>query len=116
MERAAQIGARTARNISVLGVRVVGDLSTLGRIPAGPPETPADAGLAARLIPLEAAAQAVLGTLIACGVTGQTADSQQQRAMADRLVREVTAASLAAVLLKRGRERARRTLSLRASE
>jgi hypothetical protein len=47
-------------------------------------------------------------------VAGQTADAQQQRAMADRLVREVTAVSLAAVLVKRGRERAWRTLSLRA--
>ncbi len=103
-----------ARNIRALGVRVVGDLSTLGRPPAIPPETGARTGPAARLIPLEAAAQAVLGTLIACGVAGHTADAQQQRAMADRLVREVTAVSLAAVLVKRGRERARRTLSLRA--
>jgi hypothetical protein len=114
LERAAEIGAEMARNIQALGVRIVGDLSTLGRPPAGPPETGAGTGPAARLIPLEAATQAVLGTLIACGVAGQTAGAQQQRAMADRLVREVTAVSLAAVLVKRGRERARRTLSLRA--
>ena len=114
LERAAEIGAEMARNIRALGVRVVGDLSALGRMPAGSLETEARTGPAARLIPLEAAAQAVLGTLIACGVAGLTADAQQQRALADRLVCEVTAASLAAVLVKRGRERARRTLSLRA--
>ncbi len=114
LERAAEIGAEMARNIRALGVRVVGDLSTLGRPPASSPETGARTGPAARVIPLEAAAQAVLGTLIACGVAGQTADAQQQRAIAHRLVCEVTAASLAGVLVKRGRERARRTLSLRA--
>ena len=114
VERAAEIGAEMAQNIRALGVRIVGDLSALGRPPGGPPETGTDAAPAARLIPLEAATQAVLGTLIACGVAGQTADPQQQRAMADRLVREVTAASLAAVLVKRGRERAWRTLTLRA--
>ena len=51
---------------------------------------------------------------MACGVAGLTADAQQQRAIADRLVCEVTAGSLAAVLVRRGRERARRTFSLRA--
>ncbi len=121
LERAAEIGAQMARNIGALGVRVVGDLSALGSPSAGPSagpsaapaETRAASRPAARLIPLEAAAQAVLGALIACGVAGQTADAQQQRAMPDRLVREVNAVSLAAVLVKRGRERARRTLSLR---
>ena len=68
LERAAEIGAEMARNIRALGVRVVGDLSALGRMPAGSLETEARTGPAARLIPLEAAAQAVLGTLIACGV------------------------------------------------
>jgi hypothetical protein len=109
LKRAAEIGAEMARNISALGVRVVGDISALGRLPADLVETRADAGPAMPLMPTVAAAQAVLGALIACGVAGQ-AGAQNRRAVADRLVCEVDARSLAGVLVSRGRQRLRRTL------
>jgi hypothetical protein len=106
---AAEIGAEMARNISALGVRVVGDISALGRLPADLAETRAEAGSAMPLMPTVAAAQAVLGALIACGVAGK-AGAQNGRAVADRLVCEVDARSLAGVLVNRGRQRLRRTL------
>lgn len=108
LERAAEIGVEMARNISALGVRVVGDISALGRPSADlpetrEPETREDAGLAAPLIPAVAAAQAILGALIAGGVGGQTTEEA---------AREVAAKSLAWLLVKRGRQRAWRTLRL----
>jgi hypothetical protein len=111
LERAAEIGAEMADNIVALGVRVVGDISALGRVPADLAGA-TDAGSAVPLMPAEAAAQAVAGAFAAAGVTGQVATADNRRAVADRLVREVDAKSLAGVLVKRGRHRVRRTLHL----
>jgi hypothetical protein len=101
LKRAAEIGAETAWNISALGVRVVGDISVLGGLPADRPETGVPAGHAAPLIPAEAAAQAVLGAFIAGRVGGQTIEQATS---------EVTARSLAGLLVKRAGQRAWRTL------
>ncbi len=98
LKRAAEIGAEMDQNISALGVRVVGDISALGRVPVGLPEAGADAGSAAPLIPAEAAVQAILGAFISGGVGGQTAEE---------VLREVDAKSMTRVLVQRGRQRVR---------
>ncbi len=110
LERAAEIGAEMAENILALGVRVVGDISVLGRLPGGLPEPGAEPGPRMPLLPADAAAQAVLGAFIAGGVADQAAGSNMHGPVADRLVRDVDAKSLAGVLLRRVRERALRTL------
>ncbi len=106
LERAAEIGAGMARSISALGVRVIGDIFALGRVPPDLPQTAADAGPAGPagpLIPAQAAAQAVIGALIAGGAGGQTTEEATC---------EVAASRLAAELIRRGRQRARRNLRL----
>ncbi len=105
VERAAEIGAEMAANISALGVGVVGDISALGKVPADMPEAAADPGPAVPEVPAEAAAQTLVGAFTAAGVAGPAA-------VADRPVREVDAKHLAAVLVTRGRQRVRKTLCL----
>jgi hypothetical protein len=101
LERMAEMGGEIARNISALGVRVVGDISALGRPDL--PETAPDAPPPGYLIPAEAAAQAVIGAFLAGGAGGQTPEAATC---------EVTAARLVAELLRRGRQRAWRSLRL----
>jgi hypothetical protein len=100
-KRAAEIGAEMARNISSLGVRAVGDLSSLG---AEPPEAAPDSAPAVPMLPAEAAAQAILGAFHAGGVSGLKTTE---------LLREVDARSMTRVLAQRGRQRMQRTLHLR---
>ena len=114
LERAAEIGAEMADNILALGVRVVGDISALGKLPADPPQAEADAGFMKPLIPAEAAARAVAGAFSAGGVAGHTAEVGKRRAADDRPLREVDAKTLARVLAKRGRQRVRKAFQLRA--
>jgi hypothetical protein len=104
LQRAAEIGAEMADNISALGVDVVGDISALGKAPADLQKA-ADAGPERLQIPAEAAAQALIGAFTAAGVAGPAT-------MADRLVREVDAKHLAGVLVTRGKQRVRKTLRL----
>jgi hypothetical protein len=110
LDRMAEISAEMTGNIAALGVRVIGDLSAL-RSPAPPARQPeAEAGAGPDpVIPVEAAAQAVLGAILAGGIANQpvTAD---KRPVADRPVREVDARRLAGVLVRRGRQRMRRAL------
>jgi hypothetical protein len=61
------------------------------------------------VLPVEAAAQAVLGALLAAGIADQEA-AADSRAVADRPVRELDARRLAGVLVRRGRQRVRRAL------
>jgi hypothetical protein len=63
----------------------------------------------APLIPVEAAAQAILGAMLAGGIAGPAAGADK-RAVTDRPVREVDARRLAGVLVRRGRQRVRRAL------
>ena len=111
LERVAEISAEMTANIAALGVRVIGDLSAL-RSPA-PPARPAEAeagdGPAVPAVPVEAAAQAILGAILAGGIAGQAVETGR-RAVADRPVREVDARELAGVLVRRGRKRMRRAL------
>ena len=111
LERMAEISAEMTGKIAALGVRVVGDLSAL-RSPAPlgrPPEAEAGAGRADPVIPVEAAAQAILGAILAGGIANQPA-AADKRPVADRPVREVEARELASVLVRRGRKRMRRAL------
>jgi hypothetical protein len=110
LKRAAEIGAEMAASISALGVRIVGDISELGRAPTEPAEMGVDVPQAAPMIPAEAASAAVLGVIVASGVPDQLAAASKPRPVADRPVREVDAKGLVGVLVKRGRRRARRTL------
>jgi hypothetical protein len=151
LKRSAEIGAEMARNISALGVRIVGDISALGRLPAelaqaeadsGPatPLIPAQGGAsaisvqaavptmsaqsavpaisaqsavpmisaqAAPLVPAHAAVQAVVGAFVA----GRVANSPTEEA-----IRDVDAKTLARTLVKRGRQRMRRTLLLQRAD
>ncbi len=102
LERAAELSAEMVGNISALGVRIVGDISTLGQIPADL-KMAADAEPMAQMIPTEAAVQAILGALIAGGAGAQTVAE---------VLREVDAKSLTGVLVNRGRQRVRNKLHL----
>jgi hypothetical protein len=93
--RAAEISAEMAENISALGVNIVGDISALGRISADPPTT-ADPPPSGPVVPLEAAALAVLGAFMAGGAGGESVEET---------VRDVDTRSLAKVLVKRSRRR-----------
>jgi hypothetical protein len=96
LARAAEISAEMAVGIEALGVTIAGDISSLGKRPAEPPESVADP-----VLPVEAAARAVLGALLGGRVGGQTAEE---------MVRYLSTKSLAQVLAGRGRQRARRFL------
>jgi hypothetical protein len=100
LSRAAEISAEMAGNISALGVNIVGDISALGGIPADPPATAAPPS-AGPVVPLEAAALAVLGAFMAGGAGGQSPEET---------VRDVDSRSLAKVLVKRSRRRVIRAL------
>jgi hypothetical protein len=98
LARAAEISAEMAANIEALGVNIVGDLSSLGKLPGDEPD-PGAADGAAPMVPVEAAASATLGAFIAGGAGGQSAEE---------IVRDLDARSLARVLAGRCRQRVRR--------
>jgi hypothetical protein len=97
LARAADISAEMAATIEALGVNIVGDLSALGKRPAEQPES-----AAGQVLPVEAAAQAVLGALAGGRAGGQSAGEATG---------ELSTSSLAQVLAGRFRQRARRLLS-----
>jgi len=98
LARAAEISAEMARNIEALGVNIVGDISSLGKVPDEVTDPGADSG-PALTVPVEAAARATLGAFIAGGAGGQTAEE---------IVRDLDTRSLAKVLAIRCRQRIRR--------
>jgi hypothetical protein len=97
-----------AAGIEALGVNIVGDIASLGKLPAdepgqaagGPGPAAAD-GSAPLMVPVEAAVHATLGAFIAGGAGGQTAEE---------VVRDLDTRSLARVLADRCRRRVRRAL------
>jgi hypothetical protein len=97
LKRATEIGAEMAENIASLGVRVIGDLSSLGDLPD------TDAEPAPPMLPADAAVQAIVGAFRAGGVADAKA--------ADAL-RDVDARSMTRALARRGRQRMQRTLRL----
>ncbi len=96
LARAAETSAEMAENIIALGVNIVGDISTLGQSLADMSATEPDPSPAKPLIPVDAAALAVLGAFIAGGAGGQTTEET---------VRDVDSRSLARVLAQRSRRR-----------
>jgi hypothetical protein len=70
LDRVAEIGAAAADKISTLGVRIVGDLSTLGAPALA--EEPGDAVPQEIELPIEAAREAVIGTILSSGVLTDT--------------------------------------------
>jgi hypothetical protein len=101
LARAGQISAEMAARIEALGVNIVGDLSSLGKLPDEAADPAGDDGSAPLMLPVEAAARAALGAFIAGGAAGQTAEE---------IVRDRDARSLIAVLARRCRQRVRRAL------
>jgi hypothetical protein len=101
LARAGQISAEMAARIETLGVNIVGDLSSLGKLPSDGADPTGDDGSAPLMLPVEAAARATLGAFIAGGAAGQTAEE---------IIRDLDARSLVAVLARRCRLRVRRTL------
>jgi len=98
--RAAEISAEMAAGIETLGVNIVGDIASLGKLPAAEADPAAD-GPAPLMVPVEAAVRATLGAFIAGGAGGQTAEE---------VVRDLDTRSLARVLAGRCRRRVRRAL------
>jgi len=115
LARAAEISGEMAGRIEALGVNVVGDISSLGKLPAdGPdpvrgwpdlaadgPDPAAGGGSAPPTVPVEAAVRATIGAFIAGGAGGQSAEE---------IVRDLDTRSLAKVLADRCRRRVRRVL------
>ena len=122
LARAAEISGEMAGRIDALGVNIVGDISSLGKLPAdgsdpalggpdpalgGPdlaadgPDPAADDAAATAMVPVEAAVRATIGAFIAGGAGGQTAEE---------IVRDLDTMSLAKVLADRCRRRVRRVL------
>ncbi|WP_217162773.1 hypothetical protein [Streptomyces sp. AC512_CC834] len=102
---AAEVAAEMVANISALGVRVIGDLSTLTRRADGTAEPTAPAG-----IPTAAAVEAVLGGIRAGSAlaSSRQAERSYSDAIENRPVRKVTAQDLLRVVARRARRRLRR--------
>ncbi|MUL41499.1 hypothetical protein FZ103_09975 [Streptomonospora sp. PA3] len=91
MERAAKLGVESAATVSALGVRIMGDLAKLSEIPENRVGTPSGG----EAIPVEAAAHAVLGTLVAV----ENREKSQQKA-AERAARKAAKEAAAAAAKK----------------
>jgi hypothetical protein len=91
LDKAADIGAAAADKLSTLGVRIVGDISKLGTRVA---EEPHEAARANKVLAVDAAREAVVGTLLCTGL------------MDDTLVATTTSRDLFRVLLRRAWVRA----------
>jgi hypothetical protein len=113
LKRAAEIDTEIAGRISALGVRVVGDVSSLCGPPDAGAQTGADAPVTAPVVPAAAAAQAIVGAIAGSKVPGRLAAETQPARLEDRPVRDVDARSLARVLAQRGQRRAARALRRR---
>lgn len=109
-EQAAAIGAEAAAKIESMGVRIVGDVFSLGQMPADPPE-PSDDQAQPPSVSAAAAAQAILGTITASGVLADPTPPPSRTR--DKSVRDVDARSLARVLRNRVRRRIRRAVRRR---
>jgi len=93
LDRAAEIGAAAADKLSALGVHVVGDISTLGA-----PVRAAESSDPVRdypMVAVDAAREAVIGIVLASGLTTSTA------------VKVTSTKDLVGVILARGRSRLR---------
>lgn len=101
-ERAAEIGAEAAANIARLGINVIGDLDSLGRMPTDVDETDTPPAL----LPADIAAEAIIGAIAGSraagrreGRTGSSIQTPEGRAA-------IELPPGATKLLKRARDRA----------
>lgn len=111
LKRAAEIDTEMAGRIADLGVRVVGDISSLSGVPDS--AAPADELETVPTVPAAAAAAAIIGAIIGSQVPGQLTAKKQPARVEDRPVRDVDARTLARVLAGRANRRAARTLRRR---
>jgi hypothetical protein len=118
-ERAAERGAEAAKAIAATGVRVIGDLSSLGQVPERgitDEDLPKDP-----LLPASDAAIAIIGTILASrkaawpDKAAQGDDASDDPLDEDRPLHAVDSRTLARVLLARGRRRFRIRLRARMS-
>jgi hypothetical protein len=100
LDRIGEIGTAAAGAIAASGVRVVGDITALGQVPACDPTT--DTG---PMIAPEAASHALAGVVSTVLAAPQTVN--------DRRLGELTSREVVRVLLDRGRRRLRRALRQR---
>ncbi len=105
LERAAEVGAAAAEKIATLGVRIVGDISTLGTPPAPGTEDGADADLAAPVLPSDAAMEAVVATIFA--MTPPEAPTTVHPAPT---VNSLTSKQLTSIVVRRVKRRLRKKL------
>jgi hypothetical protein len=113
LDRAAEIGARSAEQIAATGITVVGDLASLGRYTSSPGE---DHPPITTWVPMDAAVEAVVGAIESSqvyaaaagdrgGQTGQSVTSAATVAPAlmlgGRPVKEINSRQLAGVLAHR---------------
>jgi hypothetical protein len=94
LDKAAEIGAAAAAELSALGVRIVGDISTLGARELA--EEPYEAARADMLLAVDAAREAVVGTIVSSGLLSTST-----------AVESTSARDLLRVILRRGWRRAR---------
>lgn len=102
---AAQIGAESADKIATLGVRVIGDLASLG----ARPERAKDEGVVpgTPVVPVSVARDAVTGT-IAAGLSKLAATQEPSPGLP--ALNSIPTRDLARILLRRLRKRARRSI------
>lgn len=101
LDRAGKIGSAAAARIEASGVRVIGDLSSLGRVP-----TSAETNMAGPAIPVQAAVAAVVGAIDA-GKVPEVKTEARPAAMSATPVdlNDVRASELAGTLLRRVKQR-----------
>lgn len=101
LERAVALNTEMVEKIETLGVGIIGDVTSLCRVPA--PRGPAGA----QLMSPASAMQAMVGALLAAGALP---DPERPTRPEDLPVRDTTARALAGILATRVRRRVRRTL------
>jgi hypothetical protein len=107
LQRAAEISAEAAQNITRLGVRTIGDISALGAMSNDGAQTHANVTSETSVVSTDSAAQAIVGAVIAAGATGERPGIEDQQ------IRDADAATLVRVLKKRSLQRARMSLKRR---
>lgn len=109
LDRAAELGARTAETIRQSGVRVLGDLSALARDHGAPAD--ATAPQSCPDVPVDAAVTALIGTTLASTRAPVRPPSTVEPLLTKRRVEQVTARELVGVLRARAWKALRRLLT-----
>jgi hypothetical protein len=116
VEQAVADGQDSVREIAKSGVRVIGDLDSLGRVPARLAAVLGvgqDATAQPRLLPVEAFAQALSGSVDGARLRGVDAAGSEGPVTELKVVNQVPAGDLLQVIRVRVAKRVRRRLGLR---